>query len=380
MANYKYVGCVTGFSEGGSVQTIAPTEPLYSVTRPANAYTERLVGVSLLVGDTSDGSGGGTIQCTPTTITLTDSLLPEAPIPTKLTIIRNDGEPERITFNSPGEVLPVLALAPDGVSFAFFSNMNFGQPPLIDGSTAKINFAGLASDGSVTTSGVSHLVTEGFYNTSEMLDPDIPPPLTIPDDIVPESNTLAIVPTPTIGGSPSDDLYYYLGGNDAGDPVVLTSCAKAVVAAPNVCTPVSAIITFNEHYDTYPTGAVHARYRVNNGNWIDYSNVAENLMMGLIADFFNTIEIEGKRLIETSGNGGNDTTTATPFRSYRGKSELLGASNSEPLSNGVWKVVTPKVTTIEFAVTENTINDLVFLAFGKDTTVKSCADVIWEGL
>lgn len=51
MANYKYVGCVTGFSEGGSVQTIAPTEPLYSVTRPANAYTERLEGVGLLVGD-----------------------------------------------------------------------------------------------------------------------------------------------------------------------------------------------------------------------------------------------------------------------------------------------------------------------------------------
>lgn len=53
MANYQYTGCVMGVTEGGVTQLIAPTEPQYPITRPVNAYTERLMGVSLLVGDIS---------------------------------------------------------------------------------------------------------------------------------------------------------------------------------------------------------------------------------------------------------------------------------------------------------------------------------------
>lgn len=62
MANYKYVGCVTAFSEADTTQLIQPTDPLYPVARPINDYTERLVGVSLLIGNedgATGGSGGG---------------------------------------------------------------------------------------------------------------------------------------------------------------------------------------------------------------------------------------------------------------------------------------------------------------------------------
>ncbi|ERL56139.1 hypothetical protein [Psychrobacter aquaticus] len=56
MANYEYLGCVTGVTESGVTQLIQPTETPMPVTRPTNAYTERLVGVGLLVG-MKGGSG-----------------------------------------------------------------------------------------------------------------------------------------------------------------------------------------------------------------------------------------------------------------------------------------------------------------------------------
>ena len=207
-------------------------------------------------------------------------------------------------------------------------------------------------------------VTASNYKALLGHDPSNPSYLAVEDAFKNGINELSILRTGGgIGGGESDGG----AGNGGGGGVI-------------GCIPQSADIMFNSNYDESPIGNVHARYRVNNGNWIDYSNVVGNISMGLIADFFNTIEVEGEKLIETIGNGGNDTATIAPFRSYRGKSELLGASNSESLSQDVWKIVTPKATTIEFAVTENTINDLVFLAFGQDTTVRSCADVIWEGL
>ena len=147
------------------------------------------------------------------------------------------------------------------------------------------------------------------------------------------------------------------------------------------CTPLSADILFNANFDEVPIGAVHARYRVNGGTWVDYSQPETSDGYSMLGDFFATILIDGINIIELSGNGGVDNETyATPFRSYRGSGSLSGASNSEPFLSGEWKFIEAKVTTIEFKVTENTINDLVYLAFGQDTTVKSCANVIWEGL
>ena len=61
MANYEYTGCVTGFSEAGNIQLIQPTETLMPVNRTSNAYTERLLGIGLLLsGD--EGAGGGQLN------------------------------------------------------------------------------------------------------------------------------------------------------------------------------------------------------------------------------------------------------------------------------------------------------------------------------
>ncbi len=60
MSNYQYTGCVTGVTEGGTTQLIQPTEMLMPVVRDANAYSERLVGVALLLSD-SDNDGDDTL-------------------------------------------------------------------------------------------------------------------------------------------------------------------------------------------------------------------------------------------------------------------------------------------------------------------------------
>ena len=149
------------------------------------------------------------------------------------------------------------------------------------------------------------------------------------------------------------------------------------------CTPLSADILFNADFDAVPLGTVHARYRINGGTWVDYSQpqTSDGYNMGLLGDFFATILIDGVEIIETTGSGGYENESfIKPFRSYRGSGQLSGASNNEPFLNGEWMLIESKVTTLEFKVTESTINDLVYLAFGKDTIVKSCAHVIWEGL
>ena len=78
MANYEYLGCVTGFSEAGNTQLIQPIETPMPVTRASNAYTERLLGVGLLVGnDSGIGEGFNPIVCTPTATTF----LPKVVLP-----------------------------------------------------------------------------------------------------------------------------------------------------------------------------------------------------------------------------------------------------------------------------------------------------------
>ena len=69
MANYRYVGCVTGFSQNGITQLIQPTQTPMAVAIDATDYTERLEGVGLLVGnDSGIGEGFNPIVCTPTNI------------------------------------------------------------------------------------------------------------------------------------------------------------------------------------------------------------------------------------------------------------------------------------------------------------------------
>ena len=122
-------------------------------------------------------------------------------------------------------------------------------------------------------------------------------------------------------------------------------------------------------------GELHGRYRVNNGEWIDYtaSTVGDK---DYIFKFFESIMLpNGRRAIELSGNNGY-----SPFRSYRADDVLVGASTSKPLSYQQEGVVRPYPVTIEFEVTQNNFNDLVYLAFGESIIAKSCAIASWVGL
>ena len=53
MPAYKYLGCVTAFSENGNTQLIQPSEIPMPINRSENSYTERLLGILLLIVDES---------------------------------------------------------------------------------------------------------------------------------------------------------------------------------------------------------------------------------------------------------------------------------------------------------------------------------------
>ena len=154
---------------------------------------------------------------------------------------------------------------------------------------------------------------------------------------------------------------------------------------PIQCTPTMKDILFNPNFDTSPVGTVHAKYRINSGAWVNYEVSAEEVGNSLIGDFFNSIKINGKDAIEIYGNSGNansefDLASCTPFRSYQGRRAIHGAADKDPFENGERVLIEPRYTTIEFEVTQNNINDLVYLAFGESCIVTSCAVVGWEGL
>ena len=116
------------------------------------------------------------------------------------------------------ELFSVIALAPDGTSYAFMSNESVGIS--IGFPEAEFAISGLSIDG-VTFDNTIYDPKDGFV-------PDYYTGLEVTaTNIVPEINTVTIMPT--IGVEPSDDLYYSYGGDDSGTPIVLRSCAKAVI-------------------------------------------------------------------------------------------------------------------------------------------------------
>lgn len=165
------------------------------------------------------------------------------------------------------------------------------------------------------------------------------------------------------------------------NPIIFSSCEYAVSdggsGGETGCTPTSHNILYKSYWNNrVPSdGELHGRYRVNNGEWIDYtaSTVGDK---DYIFKFFASIRLpNGNGAIELSGNN-----TYSPFRSYLANEVLVGASTSKPLSYQQEGVVMPYSVTIEFEVTQNNFNDLVYLAFGESIIAKSCAIGAWVGL
>ena len=135
-----------------------------------------------------------------------------------------------------------------------------------------------------------------------------------------------------------------------------------------------------------PVGQIHGRYRVNGGVWVDFINPNPEDNVNIIQHFFNNVFHEGKPTIRTYISDPDWDGECAFGTGYRAEA-IHGGSKITPVKVGGMayppeqiEVVDPTVeTTIEFKVTQNNINDLVFLIFGKDTTIKSCATARWKG-
>lgn len=286
-------------------------------------------------------------------------------------------------MNYTKQVLELTYFAQDGVSMAFvMGDFIVGIEPKQDDNGNNISvMSGIPIDGVIDYVGTPYDLKEGIYDLNRLLtagDPTIFTP-----NIVPEVNTLEIYPTPDT--PPELDGYYAYGGDESGEPVVIRSCAKALIESAGdetVCTPTTHTILYKSYWDNrVPSdGELHARYRVNNGDWIDYTASTVD-GSDYIYKFFESIRLpNGDRAIELVGGTVNPAASQTPFRSYQGENKLVGASASEPFSEEQTGVVRQHPTTIEFEVTQNNFNDLVYLAFGENIIAKSCAIATWTAM
>lgn len=147
---------------------------------------------------------------------------------------------------------------------------------------------------------------------------------------------------------------------------------------PIVCTPTSA--DFAPDYQPSFSGitTVHARYRVNNGGWIDYeAEVGVDTPSQVIERFVNSIkDTSGQKLIATSFD---TELTSTPFYCPGGSSAIYsGADPESPLvSFAQMSFDRSLATKIDFSVTAERPNDLVAAMFNSDQTVISCGLAFW---
>lgn len=322
-------------------------------------------------GDGGSDNGGnegssGSINCTPTTIAMTQDSSPSAVQPTKITMAVNNNPAK--TLSNPSDMLEIIStlyFAPDGTSFAFLDSTSVGIAPDDTGTKSTIRFSGLSKDGV--------LFGDTLYDLKNGFAPHGSDTLFV-NEIVPEANTVTI--TRTNGVDPSDDMYYHYGGNDAGDPIILSSCAKAIVAPP--CTPKSARFRDDYYPDFTQIASVHARYRVDNGVWVDYTDTTNpsSTQAGLITRFLDSIRSDGNKLIATSYD---PETYSTPFYCPGGEIEILGGANpSDPMVSAAQQSFDKAMSTkIEFAATADSFSDLVNVMFDGNQTITSCASVFW---
>lgn len=145
---------------------------------------------------------------------------------------------------------------------------------------------------------------------------------------------------------------------------------------PIVCTPTSA--DFAPDYQPLFSGTVHARYRVNNGKWIDYeAEVGVDTPKQVIERFVTSIQdTSGKKLVATSLDS---ESTPTPFYCPGGEHAIYsGADPESPLvSFAQMSFDSPLATKLDFAMTATRPNDLVAAMFNSDQTIISCGLAFW---
>ncbi|WP_199506836.1 MULTISPECIES: hypothetical protein [unclassified Psychrobacter] len=122
-----------------------------------------------------------------------------------------------------------LMTAGDGNSIAFvsafFTNLNVSPPEVIQQGQAAVQFSGISSNGEIEVYGTTHNITDLIVDAAS-------------DGVNAERYEIASIKRekttvkiyPTVGVSKEmDDYYRFPGASDNGDPIVITSCARAVL-------------------------------------------------------------------------------------------------------------------------------------------------------
>ena len=204
-------------------------------------------------------------------------------------------------------------------------------------------------------------VTADNYRALLGNDPSNPSYMAIEDAFKLGVSELSVL---RIGSSSSDFGSIGVGGGiDAPLPVV----------NPSVCTPTYNETLFNvRNGDENPIGLVHAKYRINGGPWENYMSISDDY--SVVDIFFESLYYDDWQMIHVGGGNG-EAAFATGYH----QANIYGASASSKYMKDQDGIRAYKAYTIDFEVTQNNRNDLVYLAFGKDTTIKSCAIGTWMG-
>lgn len=341
-----------------------PSNPSYLAVE--DAFKRGISEVSILrVG----GIGGAAIKCV---ANFAEMSLPsfdrEEVVPDSfVTVSRNGGEFKTYKLNPPMEGADFFAenfFSSDGKKVIFF-DYPYGAGQLTDSNKDAI--CGIDSEGMVLTpdQGAINLMDLELFSGGHRK-------ITPPYVLTKQHNWLTFKPTD--GVSPEHDMFFSMIGGDSGaSTITIHSCAVIEeYIDPNVCMP--TFFTMKDDVNNSPMiiGDVHAKYRINGEPWQLYTAPASE--WNSVYEFLNSIFHNDWPMFNIDGGGGHGAFN----KSYLGL-DLYGAESAPPFTRDQLSVVSPTPHTIEFAVTENSNNDLVYLAFGQDITMKSCAIGNWEG-
>ena len=140
------------------------------------------------------------------------------------------------------------------------------------------------------------------------------------------------------------------------------------------CTPSNVLFT-SDALDN-ADGIMTARYRINGGEWEDYSVEPYQGVYSLAKDFLMNLYWNDWQLF-TDTNGGY----AAFIFHYRNAGFSGVYKRLEDNDNGVMEIVNPELQiTIDFQVTFGDEYDIVWKLFGGETTVHSCAIANFAGV
>ena len=201
-----------------------PSNPNYLSVE--DAFKRGISEVSIL----RTGGNSSVIKCTPTHF---DIVFNNAELPFQYLTVSKNNQPA-VTLDmfdvasTPAQQSKLasdfLFTSADNHSIAFVDATAFGVYPTPNG-----------GDGALTlpVTGISSNMVELGGQSYDLLQTgvNISGSHFVISEIVTETTTVTIYPTPN--ASPSEDAYYVYGGNDTGTPVVMTSCAKAIIPTIN---------------------------------------------------------------------------------------------------------------------------------------------------